>query len=93
VPVEETAATLRKLYDQGKIRAIGVSTILLKKWRVRNDCAVAHRSTAYNLFEREIERDVLPYALGHDITHAHVWSALRGLLSGAMHADRQFFER
>jgi aryl-alcohol dehydrogenase-like predicted oxidoreductase len=44
----------------------------------------------YNLFEREIQRDVLPYALGHDVTTLTYGALCRGLLSGAMHADRQF---
>jgi aryl-alcohol dehydrogenase-like predicted oxidoreductase len=44
----------------------------------------------YNLFEREIERDVLPYALSHGITALTYGALCRGLLSGAMNADRQF---
>src|ERR1035438_8628159 len=44
----------------------------------------------YNLFEREIERDVLPYALGHDVTTLTYGVLSRGLLSGTMHVDRQF---
>jgi aryl-alcohol dehydrogenase-like predicted oxidoreductase len=44
----------------------------------------------YNLFEREIERDVLPYALNHGITTLTYGALCRGLLSGAMRADRQF---
>jgi aryl-alcohol dehydrogenase-like predicted oxidoreductase len=44
----------------------------------------------YNLFEREIERDVLPYALGHGITAITYGALCRGLLSGAMRTDRQF---
>jgi aryl-alcohol dehydrogenase-like predicted oxidoreductase len=44
----------------------------------------------YNLFEREIERDVLPFAAGHGITTLAYGALCRGLLSGAMSADRQF---
>jgi len=44
----------------------------------------------YNLFEREIERDVLPYALGHGVTTLTYGAICRGLLSGAMRADRRF---
>jgi aryl-alcohol dehydrogenase-like predicted oxidoreductase len=44
----------------------------------------------YNLFEREVEGDVLPYALGHDITTLTYGALCRGLLSGTMRADRQF---
>jgi aryl-alcohol dehydrogenase-like predicted oxidoreductase len=44
----------------------------------------------YNLFEREIERDVLPFALGRGLTTLTYGALCRGLLSGAMRADRQF---
>jgi aryl-alcohol dehydrogenase-like predicted oxidoreductase len=44
----------------------------------------------YSLFEREIERDVLPYALGQDITTLTYGALCRGLLSGAIDANRQF---
>jgi aryl-alcohol dehydrogenase-like predicted oxidoreductase len=44
----------------------------------------------YNLFERGIERDVLPYALGRGITTLTYGALCRGLLSGAMRTDRQF---
>jgi len=44
----------------------------------------------YNLFEREIERDVLPYARSRGIATLTYGALCRGLLSGAMSADRQF---
>src|SRR5260370_50009 len=44
----------------------------------------------YNLFEREIESDVLPHALRGGITTLTYGALCRGLLSGAMRADREF---
>ena len=91
VPVEETAATLRKLYDQGKIRAIGVSNYSPEEMARFETIAPLHTvQPPYNLFEREIERDVLPYALGHDVTALTYGALCRGLLSGAMNTDRKF---
>jgi aryl-alcohol dehydrogenase-like predicted oxidoreductase len=91
VPVEETAATLLKLYEQGKIRAIGVSNYSPVEMARFEAIAPLHTiQPPYNLFEREIERDVLPYALGHDVTTLTYGALCRGLLSGTMHADRQF---
>jgi aryl-alcohol dehydrogenase-like predicted oxidoreductase len=91
VPVEETAATLRELYDQGKIRAIGVSNYSPEQMERFRTVAPLHTiQPPYNLFEREIGRDVLPYALNHDITTLTYGALCRGLLSGAMSADRQF---
>jgi aryl-alcohol dehydrogenase-like predicted oxidoreductase len=91
VPVEETAATLRELYEQGKIRAIGVSNYSPEE--MARFIAVSPLHTIqppYNLFEREIERDVLPFALGRGLTTLTYGALCRGLLSGAMRTDRQF---
>jgi aryl-alcohol dehydrogenase-like predicted oxidoreductase len=91
VPIEETAATLRRLYEQGRIRAIGVSNYSPEQMTRFESAAPVHTiQPPYNLFEREIESDVLPYALGHDITTITYGALCRGLLSGSMQADHQF---
>jgi aryl-alcohol dehydrogenase-like predicted oxidoreductase len=91
VPVEETAATLRELYEQGKIRAIGVSNYSPEEMARFRALAPLHTiQPPYNLFEREIERDVLPLALDRGITALTYGALCRGLLSGAMRIDRQF---
>jgi aryl-alcohol dehydrogenase-like predicted oxidoreductase len=91
VPIEETAATLRELYEQGKIRAIGVSNYSPAEMARFSAIAPLHTiQPPYNLFEREIEREVLPYAIGRDVTTLAYGALCRGLLSGAMNADRQF---
>jgi aryl-alcohol dehydrogenase-like predicted oxidoreductase len=91
VPVEETALTLRGLYEQGKIRAIGVSNYSPEEMERYRAVAPLHTvQPPYNLFEREIERNVLPYALSRHITTLAYGALCRGLLSGAMNAGRQF---
>ncbi len=91
VPIEETAGTLRELYEQSKIRAIGVSNYSPEQMARFETAAPLHTiQPPYNLFEREIERDVLAYALGHNVTTLTYGALCRGLLSGAMHAERQF---
>jgi aryl-alcohol dehydrogenase-like predicted oxidoreductase len=91
VPLEETAATLRELYEQGKIRAVGVSNYSPAEMAHFSAIAPLHTiQPPYNLFEREIEGDVLPFALSHRITTLTYGALCRGLLSGAMRLDRQF---
>jgi aryl-alcohol dehydrogenase-like predicted oxidoreductase len=91
VPIEETAATLRELYEQGKIRAIGVSNYSPEEMQRFQAVAPLHTvQPPYNLFEREIERDTLPYAFRHGITALTYGALCRGLLSGTMRADREF---
>jgi aryl-alcohol dehydrogenase-like predicted oxidoreductase len=91
VPIEEVALTLRELHEQGKIRAIGVSNFSAEQIARFEAVAPLHIiQPPYNLFEREIERDVLPYALSRHITTLTYGALCRGLLSGAMNAGRQF---
>ena len=91
VPVEETAATLRELHEQGKIRAIGVSNFSPQQMARFESVAPLHTiQPPYNLFEREIERDVLPYARENGKATLAYGALCRGLLSGAMSAERQF---
>ena len=91
VPIEETASTLREVYEQGKIRAIGVSNYSPEQMERFKSAAPLHTvQPPYNLFEREIEHDVLPYAFRSGTTALTYGALCRGLLSGTMRADRQF---
>src|SRR5258707_12909119 len=91
VPIEETAATLRELYEQGRIRAIGVSNYSPAEMARFSAVAPLHTiQPPYNLFEREMEDEILPVAVGRRITTLTYGALCRGLLSGAMRLDRQF---
>jgi aryl-alcohol dehydrogenase-like predicted oxidoreductase len=90
-PFAETACTLEDLRREGKIRAIGVSNYApaqLDAFRaVANLDAV---QPPYNMFERQIDADVLPYAKGAGLTILSYGALCRGLLSGRMTLDTKF---
>jgi aryl-alcohol dehydrogenase-like predicted oxidoreductase len=90
-PIEETAAFLGQLLQQGKIRAIGVSNFSPEQLdRFRRVAPLHTAQPPYNLFERQIEAEVLPYCREHGI-HTLVYSPLcRGLLSGRMTPQTTF---
>jgi aryl-alcohol dehydrogenase-like predicted oxidoreductase len=91
VPIEETAAAMHQLYKQGKIRAIGVSNYSLEQMNVFQQVAPLHiAQPPYNLFERSVEKDVLPYCRTHGISTLTYGSLCRGLLSGKMKTDTEF---
>jgi aryl-alcohol dehydrogenase-like predicted oxidoreductase len=91
VPIEETAQTLASLHSKGVIRAIGVSNYSPKEMdRFRQVTFLHTDQPPYNLFEREIDRDVLPYALDNNISVLVYGSLCRGLLSGKMKPDTAF---
>ena len=91
VPIEETARTLNELYTQGKIRAIGVSNY--SPAQMEAFCGVAPIHTVqppYNLFERGIEKDLLPYARYAGTTVLAYGALCRGLLSGTITGSTRF---
>jgi aryl-alcohol dehydrogenase-like predicted oxidoreductase len=91
VPVEETAEAMRSLFEQGKIRAIGVSNFSVAQMERFRQVAPLHvLQSPYNLFERDIEAAVLPYCRANNILTLGYGALCRGLLSGRMRADTTF---
>jgi aryl-alcohol dehydrogenase-like predicted oxidoreductase len=91
VPIAETAETLAELQREGKILEIGVSNFSPEQMAVWQKNAPLHSvRPPYNIFEREIEKDVLPYAQNHGLMVLAYGSLCRGLLSDKMTANREF---
>jgi aryl-alcohol dehydrogenase-like predicted oxidoreductase len=90
-PVEETAETLSRLREEGKIRAIGVSNYDADQMEAFRQAAALHVSQPpYNLFERGAEQDVLPYCRQHGLVVFGYGVLCRGLLSGKIGPERTF---
>ena len=90
-PIEDAARTLEELRREGKIRAIGVSNYSPAQMDVfRGAAKLVAVQSPYNLFEREIETDVLPYASRTGLTVLSYGALCRGLLSGRMTASTKF---
>jgi aryl-alcohol dehydrogenase-like predicted oxidoreductase len=91
VMIEETAEAMYTLYNQGKIRAIGVSNFSVDQIaRFRRVAPLHVLQPPYNLFERGIEADLLPYCRENKIATFGYGALCRGLLSGRMRADTAF---
>ena len=91
VPIETTAEAVRALFEKGKIRAIGVSNFSVDQIRRFRSVAPLHVvQPPYNLFEREIEADILPYCIGEGVATLCYGALCRGLLSGSMRPDTPF---
>ena len=90
---EETASTIIELLEEGKIRAIGVSNFSPEQMEEFREIAPIHVcQPPYNLFERGIEKDVLPYCNDNNITLLTYGALCRGLLSGKMEEQTTFNE-
>src|SRR6202162_757065 len=91
ITIEETADAMYTLFAQGKIRAIGVSNFSVGQMeRFRRVAPLHVLQPPYNLFERGIETDLLPYCRKNKIATLGYGALCRGLLSGRMRADSKF---
>jgi aryl-alcohol dehydrogenase-like predicted oxidoreductase len=88
---EETARELERLRSEGKILAIGVSNYSPAQMDAfRRHAPLASVQPPYNLFERAIDADVLPYAQANGLVVLAYGALCRGLLSGRMTAQTTF---
>jgi hypothetical protein len=91
VPFSETAGALQQLVDEGKIRHVGVSNYSARQMdEFARTRPVETLQPAYHLFRREIEADIAPYILEHDIGMLVYGPLAHGLLAGTMDEHTTF---
>ncbi|GAA4485548.1 aldo/keto reductase [Gluconacetobacter asukensis] len=91
VPLDETARVLEDLHREGKVLALGVSNFSVAQMEQFSAVApLAAVQPPYNLFERAIEADILPWSVEHGLAVLAYGPLCRGLLSGKMKADSHF---
>jgi aryl-alcohol dehydrogenase-like predicted oxidoreductase len=90
-PIAETANAMCDLYEEGTIRAVGVSNFTPDQMdHFRTECPLHLCQPPYNIFERSIEADIKPYCERHNITLMTYGALCRGLLSGKMKTGQTF---
>ena len=90
-PKDEAVGALQKLKDEGKIRAIGVSNFSFEQLKEANkDGYVDVLQSEYNLFNRQAERDYLPYTAENQISFIPYFPLASGLLTGKFNEDSTF---
>src|SRR5215470_19021380 len=90
-PHEETAKALLDLQQAGKIRAIGVSNYSIEAMeQFRRVAPLASAQPPLNLFERQVQRDILPWCRQHGVAALTYGALCRGLLSGAINQNTKF---
>ena len=72
VPIKDTMRAMETLVERGQIKYIGVSNFSVRELQeaqaaMRNYPIVANQ-VLYNLNDRDIERDLLPYCQKHNVT-------------------------
>jgi myo-inositol catabolism protein IolS len=85
VPLTETMGALDKLAQQGKIRYVGVSNFpasMLQEAQAHLKGKIVSNQVRYNLLQREIEREILPYCREEEITIIAYSPLAQGFLTG-----------
>jgi aryl-alcohol dehydrogenase-like predicted oxidoreductase len=91
IPIEDSAGELARLLAVGKARAIGVSNVSLAQLQAfAAACPLAACQMHYNMLQREIERQILPWCRSHGVAMVVYWPLMKGLLAGAMRRDTVF---
>jgi len=91
VPIADSAGALRELMEAGKARYIGVSNLSLKQLQGFHDvCPITAFQPPYNMLQRQIEKDTLPWCREHNVSVIVYWPLMKGLLAGKMPRDFVF---
>lgn len=91
VPVASSAEAFLKLREAGKIRSVGVSNFDLNQLReFQAVCPIDAIQPYYNMLQREIETEVLPWCRQNDVSVMVYWPLLKGLLAGKLQRDHVF---
>lgn len=81
--ISETAGCLYELYQKGKIKAVGVSNYSVEQMsEFLKICPLHSLQPLYNMFRREIEREILPFCIKNNIAIIAYSPLNNGILTG-----------
>jgi len=91
IPIEESAGALSEMLADGKTRAVGVSNVSLPQLeRFAAACPLAACQMHFNMLQREISAEILPWCHSHGVAMFVYWPLMKGLLAGLMPRDMVF---
>ncbi len=91
VPVAESARALKGLMDEGKTRFVGASNLTVAQLEeFAAVCPIAAYQPPYNMLQRQIEADALPWCRAHNVAVLVYWPLMKGLLAGKLRRDQTF---
>ncbi|MCA8997120.1 MAG: aldo/keto reductase [Planctomycetaceae bacterium] len=85
-PIAESAGAFKELLDEGKIRAVGVSNFhrVDQYEEFQSVCPITADQPHYNMLQREIEADRLPWCRERGIAVVPYWPLMKGFLAGKL---------
>lgn len=92
-PIAETMDAVKKLIQQGKVRAAGVCNYNTDQVReARQTLEIVSNQVPYSMINRGIEKDVVPQALENKMSIIPYSPLQRGLLTGKINRNHKFNE-
>lgn len=93
VPPAESAGAIQQMIDSGKVRYAGASNLKISQLdEFRAACQITAVQPHYNMLQREIEADVVPWCLQHNVGLCVYWPLMKGLLAGRLPRDHKFVD-
>jgi aryl-alcohol dehydrogenase-like predicted oxidoreductase len=90
-PLAESAGELRRMMEEGKALSIGVSNFSRSQLdEFQAVCPITAVQPPYNMLQREIESDILPWCRERGISVCVYWPLLKGFLAGKLPRDFVF---
>jgi aryl-alcohol dehydrogenase-like predicted oxidoreductase len=89
-PIAESAGALRELQLAGKARAIGASNLTVAQLEgFHAVCPLAAVQVPYNMLQRDIEQEIVPWCQARGIAVTVYWALMKGLLAGRLPRDSE----
>lgn len=91
VPLCESAGEVKRLMDEGKVRAAGLSNgdrSQLEEFA--SACPLSACQPPYNMLQRDIEQDLVPWCREQGVSILVYWPLMKGLLAGGLTRDHRF---
>jgi aryl-alcohol dehydrogenase-like predicted oxidoreductase len=93
VPVVESAGAIQRLVDAGKALSAGASNCTLAQLKEFHAvCPLAAVQLPYNMLQRDIEQETIPWCLAERISVAAYWPLMKGLLAGKIASEQDIAE-
>jgi aryl-alcohol dehydrogenase-like predicted oxidoreductase len=94
VPIADSAGAVRRLVESGKTHSAGASNCTLAQLKEFHAvCPLAAVQLPYNMLQRDIERETVPWCQGEGIAVTVYWPLMKGLLAGRLNDKAPLDER
>ena len=92
-PIDETMRAMEKMLQDGKVRAVGVCNYNAAQLReAEQTVKLASNQMPYSMLKRDIEKEVVPYALENNLSIIAYSPMERGLLTGKYQTQQTLAE-